>query len=168
MREKFERSMTPKDLDIYEAITDILRIFADTEIGGEYEFDNKIICEYLESLESTIHFAYDTNKDLIYERFTNDIIAGYPVWRMLKLPKWTSGMIEKSFTDELTVEFNRMSKVYKCLTCKHQVVTRGSAGLYVHCDSEFHDKIQKGSTFEPKEVCDYYEKSEDCEGVVIQ
>lgn len=168
MREKFERSMTPKDLDIYEAITDILRIFADTEIGGEYEFDNKVICEYLESLESTIHFAYDTDKDLIYKRFTNDIIAGYPVWRMLKLPEWTSDMIEKSFTDELTAEFNRLSKVYKCLTCKHQVATRGSTGIQIRCDSEFRDKIQDGSTFEPKEICDYYEKSEECGGFVIQ
>ena len=53
--------MTSKHLLIFSAITDILKIFADTEIGGQYDFNYDAIADYLNGLR-VVHdfFEYNT------------------------------------------------------------------------------------------------------------
>ena len=158
-----------KQLIIFSAIIDILTIFADTEIGGQYEFDYDAIDNYISSFGCQAkYFDYKT-KDEIYTKFTQDIYNGLPVWRFLKLPDWTMNMIEKSFKTECENELEQLKKIYKCLTCKYFKAERLSSGLlWQECKYEEvhktkskrrHDGILKPrreGAFEMKTTCDNY------------
>lgn len=159
-----------KQLMIFSAIIDILTIFADTEIGGQYEFDYDAIDNYISSLGCQAeYFDYQT-KDEIYAKFTQDIYNGLPVWRFLKLPDWTTNMVEKSFKTECENELEQLKKIYKCLTCKYFHSHRLSAGLIYReckyekmqnetkrmCDRRF--ILKREESFELKTTCDNYEK----------
>lgn len=159
-----------KQLMIFSAMIDILTIFADTEIGGQYEFDYDAIDNYISSFKCQAeYFDYQT-KDEIYAKFTQDIYNGLPVWRFLKLPNWTMNMVEKSFKTDCENEFEQLKKIYKCLTCKYFHSHRLSVGLiYQECKYEEahktkskrrHDGILKPrreGAFEMKTACDNYE-----------
>lgn len=159
-----------KQLMIFSAIIDILNIFADTEIGGQYEFDYDAIDNYISSFKCQAeYFDYQT-KDEIYAKFTQDIYNGLPVWRFLKLPNWTMNMVEKSFKTDCENEFEQLKKIYKCLTCKYFHSHRLGVGLiYQECKYEEthktklkrqHDgvlKPRREGAFEMKTRCDNYE-----------
>ncbi len=48
--------MGERQLNIYEAITDILKVFIASEIGTDVEFDNKAISNYIDSFTCSVHF----------------------------------------------------------------------------------------------------------------
>ena len=139
--------MQTKQLLIFSAILDILKIFADTEIGGQYEFDYKYIAEYLNSLRSANDYFECSSKEEIYERFTKDIYNGFPVWRMLKLPEWTANMIEKSFAAECEAEYEEQKRKYKCLTCVYFKITNTMIGVLEECT--FKDNQKRSGHFVP-------------------
>ena len=109
--------MNAKTIMITDAIIDILKIFADSEIGGRYEINYEAISDYIESIRCVGDYFECSTKEEIYNRFTEDIYNGLPVWRFLILSDWTSNMVEKSFTAECEAEKERMYKTYKCFTC---------------------------------------------------
>lgn len=162
-----------RDLIVFSAITDILRIFADTEIGGQYEFDYEKIANYLDSPKVHNDYWGCKTKEEIYQRFTEDIYNGYPVWQMLKLSPWTAKMVEKSFTDFCEQLYNDSCKKYKCLTCKFYLVIDTSLGPLDKCvyreeqlklnnskrmtGREKHFDSYRES-FTLKEQCDFYEQ----------
>jgi len=148
-----------KYLNIYSAIRDILVIFADSEIGGEYEFNNDVIARYLDG-KAIVDFWECNTKEEIYERFTQDIINGYPVWQMLILPEWTKGMIEKSFAEEVNKEEEEAKKIYKCLTCKHFCKSTTRFGMHYSCKRPLKRmgmREPRSGPFELKKACKYYE-----------
>lgn len=160
-----------KQLMIFSAIIDILTIFADTEIGGQYEFNYDAIDNYISSFKCQAEYFDYKTKDEIYAKFTQDICNGLPVWRFLKLPDWTMNMVEKSFKTECENEMEQLKKIYKCLTCKYFKTERLSSGLlWQECRYEEthkakskrrHDSILKPrreGAFEMKTKCDNYEK----------
>ena len=128
--------ITSKHLMVFSAILDILRIFADSEIGGQYDFDLNKISEYLNSLRMIKDYFECQTKEEVYKRFTNDIYNGFPVWRFLKLPDWTMNMVEKSFQNECQQEYKEMQKKYKCLTCKYYSAKMTQIGIYQECTSK--------------------------------
>ena len=165
--------ITEKHLLIFSAITDILKIFADTEIGGQYDFNYEEIAKYLNSLKSVNDYWSSDTKEEIYETFTKDIYEGYPVWRMLKLTPWTSNMIEKSFTKDCEQLYNEECKKYKCLSCRYYKVINTELGPLDNCTYEEQHtyNISKSSStgrkhwlpkrkepFELKTQCLQYEK----------
>lgn len=168
-----------KQLIIFSAIIDILTIFADTEIGGQYEFDYDAIDNYISSFKCGAEYFDYSTKEEIYDRFTQDIYNGLPVWRFLKLPDWTMNMVEKSFKTDCDNEFEQLKKIYKCMTCKYFKVERLSLGLlWQECE---YDKIQKSKfkrwhklesrqdgVFKMKTACDNYEKVSEENGIQIR
>lgn len=130
-----------KELMIFSTIIDILTIFADTEIGGQYEFDYDAIDNYISSFGCQAkYFDYKTK-------------------------------VEKSFKTECENELEQLKKIYKCLTCKYFKTERLSSGLlWQECKYEEthktklkrrHDgvlKPRRGGAFEMKTACDNYEK----------
>lgn len=122
-----------KYLTIYSAIRDILTIFADSEIGGEYEFNNEVISSYLKNKAIVDYWECETKED-IYARFTKDVENGYPIWQMLILPEWTKNMVEKSFQEEMKQEEIKAKQTYKCLTCKYYKETITSFGVHRSCN----------------------------------
>lgn len=162
-----------KQLIIFSAITDILTIFADTEIGGQYEFDYDAIDNYISSFKcSAEYFDYST-KEEIYDRFTQDIYNGLPVWRFLKLPEWTMKMVEDSFRVECENELEQLKKIYKCLTCQYYHTEKLTMGLIWQeckyekeqnkrkrmCDKRY--VLKREEPFEIKTKCNNYKKLND-------
>ena len=110
-------NMAPKQLMIISAMIDMLRLFADNEIGGQYEINFDKLCNYIDSIRCVSdYFECDTEED-VYNKFTEDIYNGLPVWRFLILPEWTANMVEKSFNTECQNEYEQLLKTYKCLSC---------------------------------------------------
>lgn len=159
-------NITAKQLMACSAIIEILQIFADTEIGGQYEIDYEAITNYLDSLKFSADYFDCENKEDVYERFTQDIYNGLPVWRWLELPEWTMNMVEKSFKDELQAEYKEMCKIYKCLTCKYHEVSKTDIGVLEKCTyteeklKNMHDRRyilkRDDEPFEPKKKCKNY------------
>ena len=159
-----------KQLIIFSAITDILTIFADTEIGGQYEFDYDAIDNYIGSFKCQAEYFDYITKDEIYEKFMQDIYNGLPVWRFLKLPDWTMNMVEDSFRVECENELEQLKKIYKCLTCQYYSVEKLSVGLIWQkckyekeqnkhkrmCDKRF--VLKREEPFTMKTKCDNYKK----------
>lgn len=156
-----------KQLNIYESIADILKIFADSEIGGQYELNNDVICDYING-KAFVDFFECTTKEEIYERFTKDVINGYPIWQMLKLSEWTRKMVETSFAKECEEERLKAEKLYKCFTCKWFVQENTWFGLWQNCKvhsdkSGRFDRLslrERSGPFKVKKICKYYERKE--------
>ena len=142
------------------AIIDILKIFADSEIGGQYEIDYDKIAEYLKSFRFASDYFDAKTKDEIYDKFTQDIYAGLPVWRFLILPTWTMNMIERSFANECQQEMALMRKTYKCLTCKYYSEQHTMIGVLPKCNYKpiGHSSIPKRKPFTLKKRCSQYER----------
>ena len=115
-------NITAKQLMACSAIIEILQIFADSEIGGQYEINYEAVANYIDSIKFSADYFECQTKEEIYERFTEDIYAGLPVWRWLKLSEWTMNMVERTFEDECQAEYRELCKKYKCLTCKYHKV----------------------------------------------
>ena len=155
-----------QQIAICEAIIEILKIFADSEIGGQYEIDYKALCDYLNSAKCMVNYFNCGSKEEIYEHFTNECIDGLPVWRFLKLPEWTLNMVEKSFKAECEELHKEMQKKYKCYTCKYFKVRNTELGVLAECkykedepkrmsDRPLRLARQQGP-FEPKKSCKNY------------
>ena len=111
--------ISAKQLTIYNAIIDILRVYADTEIGGQYEFNTEAIAEYLKSFACGVNYSECKTPEQVYEKFTQDILIGYPVYDMLILPDWTRNMIIKEYAREAIEAKRELEKTYKCYTCEY-------------------------------------------------
>lgn len=163
--------MTGKAVMITEAIIDILKIFADSEIGGQYQINHEAIADYLNSLRCASDFWESSTTEEIYERFTEDIIAGLPVWRFLILPEWTLNMVETMFAAEADAEYQQYCKTYKCPTCKYYGADYTDLGLFQECTYEknlrFSDRriLPKREPFKPKKRCKNYIRKEDIDEI---
>ena len=155
--------MTEKDLLIYQAITQVLTVFAETEIGTNVNLNNEVICSYLNSDDSIADYFDAHTIDECFDIFTTQILNGYPVWRMLDLPEWTLQQLEKEFRDELDREEEEQKRKYKCLTCAYFSEIQCAFGVLRECkrpieadkDSWRHMHKRK-EPLELKETCDYY------------
>ncbi len=162
--------MGERQLNIYEAITDILKVFIASEIGTDVEFDNKAISNYIDSFTCSVHFWDAKTKEDVYEQFTNDILNGYPVWRMVKLSEWTMKMVEQSFQSECDEAMERAKKKLKCLTCKYYSETQTQLGVIRKCSHErccvnTHPiERSKGVLAELRQVCKLYSRAEKTTG----
>ena len=158
-------NITAKQLMACSAIIEILQIFADSEIGGQYEINYEAVANYIDSIKFSADYFECQTKEEIYERFTEDIYAGLPVWRWLKLSEWTMNMVERTFEDECQAEYRELCKKYKCLTCKYHKVNRTSLGVFYECTYEdkptfkrFRERsLRREDRFELKKKCKNYE-----------
>lgn len=157
-------SITSEALDFYEAIIDVLTVFISTEIGAEVEFNNEVIARYIDSFDCRIHFWDAHTKEDVYKQFTDDILNGYPVWEMMKLPEWTRKMVEESFQAEQADALEKARKKYKCLTCKYYEEKHTQLGVLSKCT---HERCcvntnpighSKGVLMQLRRVCKLYDK----------
>lgn len=150
-----------KQLRFYQGIVDIVKIFGETEIG-DCEVDEEAVAKYVASFK----FASDTwgleSKDEIYQKITDDIINGWPVWEFLKISDWTKRMLEKSFAEEAIKERQELERKYKCYTCKYLNESQTSLGVLQKCMRPMERfKMERRDYFEPKKRCKYYERCSD-------
>ena len=141
----------------YVAITDILKIFAETEIGTTAEIDNAAICQYLRSPQAISDYWEAKTPEDCYDVFTKQVEEGYPIWQLLKLPEFTRQQLEKEFQAEREREEAKRKKKYKCLTCKYLDITKTGFGDIYGCKNPCELK-QARTEFSLKTRCKNYEQ----------
>ena len=148
-------------LRFYQAIVDVVKILGETEIG-DCEVDEEAVARYVSSMKFIGDMWGIVSKEEIYEKITEDIINGFPVWDFLKVSDWTKNMLERSFADQQIQERKRLEETYKCFTCKYLVEEETSMGIFRKCKRpRGRFSFERRDYFEPKEVCDHYIKQED-------
>ena len=122
-----------RQLDHYEALIEILTVFTESEIGGEIKFNNERIADYLNSFGAAAATMDCQTVEDFCQSVTDDILAGYPIWRLLELPEWTLRMVEDTFSRDLAILRQEREKKYKCLTCKYLKVVNTEIGTFYEC-----------------------------------
>lgn len=145
-----------KQLRFYQGIVDIVKIFGETEIG-DCEVDEEAVAKYVASLKFTSDTWGLESKDEIYQKITDDIINGWPVWEFLKISDWTKQMLEKSFAEEVIKEREELERKYKCYTCKYLNESPTSLGMFRKCmRPRGRFEMERRDYFEPKKRCKSY------------
>lgn len=155
-----------RQLYYFLAVKDIIELFAETELGSGCEIDVEAVAAYVQSFS---FFADDMwgikEKEEIYQMITDDILNGYPVWQLLKIPDWTKNMLEREFQAEQERKRKELEKKYKCFTCKYFVEKQTELGVWRECtweppkskrDFDWHKR--RGAYFELKRRCKNYEQ----------
>ena len=152
-----------RQLQFYQAVVDIVKIFGETEIG-DCEVDEEAVANYVSSFKFVSDMWEAETKEDIYQKLTDDIINGWPVWQFLKVSDWTKGMLERSFAREAIEKRKRLEKKYKCYTCKYLEESETSLGTLRKCRRP-RDRfdMERRDYFEPKTKCKYYTKKEEHE-----
>lgn len=138
-------SETERLIKISGAIREILEIFVSQEIGENVEVDEDALAEYMDSYRCIADYFDANTKDKMYEVFLNQVLAGYPVWQLLKLSDWTKNMLIREFNAELEEEKRKAQKTYACLRCKHYSYDDVSLGRIHKCHGN--SKILKSDGF---------------------
>lgn len=153
----------------FSAVCNIVQIFGETELGS-CEVDEDAVAEYCLSDRFVAHLWSCNTKEDIYEKLTEDILNGFPVWEFLKVSDWTKNVLEKSYMTEKTNQWLKLCKTYKCYTCKYYKACETDLGLYEECtfkeDLSTLSRAKRGKLkmrprrvdFEPKKQCKNYRR----------
>ena len=158
-----------KRFEFYSAILDIVKIFAETEIGT-CEVNEEALAEYCSNAKFAVdNFNIKTKED-IYQKITDDILGGFPVWQFLNVSDWTKEMISRSFAKEENKLKEELKRKYKCYTCKYYVGKQTSYGYIEKCSyiesirsvhkRDFTLCRTRRDKFKPKKSCKNYKKEE--------
>lgn len=155
-----------RQLYYFLAVKEIVELFAETELGSGCEVDVEAVANYVQSFR---FFAGDMwgikEKEEIYQVVTDDILSGFPVWQLLKIPDWTKNMLEREFAAEQERKRQEMINTYKCFTCKYYIRKETELGTWQECTwrpesnkRDFSLKPRRGAYFKLKRRCKNYER----------
>lgn len=148
----------------YSSVIDIVQIFGETELGS-CEVDEEAVAQYCMSDRFWSDNFTGCNKEDFYQKITDDILSGMPVWEFLKVSDWTKRMLEQSFVEEKELKWRELCKKYKCYTCQFYNAVETGIGLHESCTyekeqqknrREFRDWRVRRDCFEPQEKCINY------------
>lgn len=151
------------------AVKEILELYIEQEVGTSCEINIPLVWEYIDSPQFIGDHFECTDKEAIYQSVTDDILAGYPVWRLFKLTPWTNRIMENQFKEFLEQRDEELKKTYKCYTCKWYEETDMEIGIFSDCirpkeeNRRWTLKRDEGEKV-PKKQCKYYEKKEENDG----
>lgn len=149
----------------YSAVIDIVKIFGETELGS-CEVDEEAVAEYCTSNKFVNDNFECTSKEDLYQKITDDIINGMPVWEFLKVSDWVREILEREIISKRKAEYKKLCKKYKCYTCKYYEQFEASFGTLEKCKyvkpivtiaDRF--KSRRDDDFEVKTKCENYEKN---------
>lgn len=157
--------MTEKQIYYFLAVKEILELYIEQEVGTSCEINIPLVIDYISSLKfSTDHFECRSKED-IYQSVTDDILAGYPVWRLFKLTPWTSKIMENQFKEFCRQRDEELRSRYKCFTCKWFKEFNMEIGTIYECNrpkKEERFKLKREERKDlPKKQCKYYERKEE-------
>lgn len=148
-----------KRFQFFSAICNIVQIFGETELGT-CEVDEETVAEYTMSNHFIAHLFSCNTKEEIYEKITEDIVNGFPVWQFLKVSDWTKKRLETTYETEQAKKWEALRKKYYCYTCKYYKAKDTSIGLLEECaNKKDRFKLERRGCFSPKTSCVYYKKS---------
>ena len=156
------------------AVRDIVELFAETELGSGCEVDVEKLINYVSGFNFFANEMWGVkgdDKEAIYQIVTDDILAGFPVWQLLKIPEWTKNMLEREFAAEQKRKREELERTYKCFTCKYLDERETGLGIYRECkwkppERDRHRNLtlwrnsNRGADFKAKKRCKNYERKE--------
>ena len=110
---------TARTIMLSNSIQDILKVFAEQEIGCNIDVNEKALADYLDSTRGISDYFEANTKEEMYEVFLTQVLDGYPIWQLLELPEWTKSTLEREFQAELDAQKKKAEKEFACLRCKH-------------------------------------------------
>ena len=155
------------------AIRDIVRLFGEQELCTECEINVPAVVDYVNSFNFNIDTWEVANKEEIYQKVTDDILNGYPIWRLLDIPEYKMNILERELSRMAEEELERLKKTYKCYTCKYFEEIDISIGIDNKCHWEPPEKSDKAhghrfklkrwddEPFKPKKRCKNYDRVDD-------
>ena len=150
----------------FSAVCNIVQIFGETELGS-CEVDEDVVAEYTMSNHFVAHLFSCNTKEDIYEKVTEDILNGFPVWQFLKVSDWTRQRLENTYATEQTKQWEALCKKDRCYTCKYYENCDTSIGLIEKCNykkenisnrRDFSYWKYRREVFSPKKSCVNYER----------
>ena len=145
----------------FSAVCDIVQIFGETELGS-CEVDEEAVAEYTMSDHFIAHLFSCNSKEEVYEKVTEDILGGFPVWQFLKVSDWTRQRLEHTYATEQTRQWEALCRKYCCYTCKYYRSQDTGIGLLEKCGYKKKDGNSKRDAsswkgrreaFSPKKSC---------------
>lgn len=156
---------TEKEFIFFSALCDVVKLFGDMELGS-CEVDISAVATYCKDFKfQTDLFEYNT-KEEIYEKITNDILDGFPVWEFLEVSDWTKSMLEKSYLNKQKKKYDLLCKKYACMTCQYYNAEDTSIGVFEKCTLKESVmgrrdlRLKRTSSFRKKKSCKNYIKEE--------
>lgn len=147
------------------AVKEILELYIEQEVGTTYEINIPLVWEYIDSSRFIADHFETNSKEEIYQSVTDDILAGYPVWRLFKLTPWTTKIMENQFAELCRQRDEELRSTYKCFTCKWFKELDMEIGTIYKCNrpkEEYRFKLKRDEREKvPKKQCKYYERKEE-------
>lgn len=157
-----------KKMHFFLAVKDIVELFAEQELGVAYDINVPAVLAYVDSFEFAAHAIECNSKEAIYQLITDDILNGFPVWRLLLCSDWTMNIMERELNRQVQREKEERERKYKCYTCKYFQLDETSIGTFMDCKFlEMHAEEtgrrflgwrSRDRDFKPKTKCKNYEK----------
>lgn len=145
----------------YSSIIDIVQIFGETELGS-CEVDEEAVAQYCMSDKFLFDNFTNYTKEDMYQKITDDILNGMPVWEFLKVSDWTKQMLERSFVEEKELKYRELCKKYKCYTCQYYKAVETGIGLHESCSYKKENKIRGREIKNWKKTRDYFHPQKKC------
>lgn len=145
----------------FSAVCDIVQIFGETELGS-CEVDEEAVAEYTMSDHFIAHLFSCNSKEEVYEKVTEDILNGFPVWQFLKVSDWTRQRLENTYATEQTRQWGALCRKYCCYTCRYYSSQDTGIGLLEKCSYKKKDGSSRRDVsswkgrreaFSPKKSC---------------
>lgn len=157
--------LNEKQIYYFLAVKEILELYIEQEIGTSYEINIPLVLNYISSLKFSVDHFECRSKEDIYQSVTDDILAGYPVWRLFKLTPWANKIMENQFKESLRQRDEELRNTYKCFTCKWFEEFNTDIGTIYECnrpkeECRFRIKREERKNL-PKKQCKYYERKEE-------
>ena len=155
--------MSPNEAEIrkllyFQALIDIVQLWGETEIG-DCEVDVEAVASYINSDKFNLMdmWGIGADRDAIYQHITDDILAGFPIWQLLKVSDWTKAMLNRSFKADCDAQEAELKAKYKCYTCKYYSCRETALGRLEKCTRP-RDWRGREEAFSPKKKCKWWEK----------
>lgn len=118
-----------RSIILFKHFIDFLEIWGQENYGENIEIDwfkvHNFTTKYnlLDFREDLEDIVFEENeevfRDKVYKWIEDQVLNGYPIWRLFKLNKWLNDKLEKEFNDEIVKENKITFNKYKCLRCKY-------------------------------------------------
>ena len=151
-----KESTRDRGIQIFKYFIDFLKIWGQENYGENVEinwpavfkFTNSFhILDFREDLEELVFTEDDDEfRDKVFTWIENQILSGYPVWRLFMLSGWLNDKLEHEFTDaqiNKDIQYFNIIKCYRCKKFSDHVHFIGS-DKFSHSYSTDRDKYVKG------------------------
>lgn len=159
---EYNHKMKTKDiieyLNYYNAIVEFVEIYSSQHIGGNPEINIQAVASFMAQDSFMIEKLADgfnhLNKDDLFKKLEEEVLNGFPIWRLLILSEWTMNMLERDFVEYVE---NTQNDIL-CFSCGNFISEQTNYGLVQDCVIRKRKSRRFREEFELTDRCMNYEE----------